>query len=99
MTTVSDPGPESQEAHVVQAAPRDESLTDTRYRAYERVFAALSLAGDGDETPLSPSEMSYRQHAVIETLRDLELSRRRFLLLQRQEHEQEAAAAPDRAAP
>lgn len=98
MTIASDPGPAPQEAHAVEAAPRDESLIDTRYRAYERVFAALSLAGDGDEAPLSPTEMSYRQHAVIETLRDLELSRRRFLLLQRQEQEDEAAAAPDRAA-
>lgn len=62
---------------------RGEGLQDKRYRAYERVFAALSRSTAMDEpgAEMTSSEMSYRQHAVIETLRDLELSRRRFLLL------------------
>lgn len=62
---------------------RGEGLQDKRYRAYERVFAALSRSAVTEEpgSEMTSADMSYRQHAVIETLRDLELSRRRFLLL------------------
>ena len=72
----------------------DDALQEKRYRAYERVFSALSA--DADAPPLTSAELSYRQHAVIETLRDLELSRRRFLMLH-QDEDRDGSAEDEKA--
>ena len=70
-----------------------------RYTSYARVLAALSEDLGPEPDAQAAVDTSYRQHVVIETLRDVESARARFMILQVEDSAGPGAPASRDAAP